>query len=195
MAAVSLKRIGQFRFTFVRGSFGIQVSPVGSYAESRRPTWASWKDSMRPIHVGSFRQQKTEEIDVEKLVNADQTARLLLTEKTVNKSHPSRFGFMFDIDGVLVRGRRAIPRATVAMKKVLQLGIPTIFLTNGGCETEEHKAKVLSTQLHHKVTAINVAFLPSSTQNNLPHYSYFAIFHPSYFTIPAFSALHYAIFD
>ncbi len=65
------------------------------------------------------------------------------------------FGIMFDIDGVFVRGRHIIPSARAAMKKVIDMDIPYIFLTNSGCETEEHKARVLTTQLHQKVIQLD----------------------------------------
>ena len=83
----------------------------------------------------------------------DQTANLLFREidKRDKRRKKGSFGFILDIDGVLVRGRHVIPSAINAVRKVLEAGIPTIFLTNGSCETEEHKARVLSTQLHTKV--------------------------------------------
>lgn len=62
------------------------------------------------------------------------------------------FAFAFDIDGVLVRGGRAIPEAIQAMK-VLNgenewgMKIPYIFLTNGGGKTEAERCGDLSAQL------------------------------------------------
>ncbi|KAH6667031.1 HAD-like domain-containing protein [Plectosphaerella plurivora] len=62
------------------------------------------------------------------------------------------FAFAFDIDGVLIRGGRAIPEAVEAMKYLngeneFGLHIPYIFLTNGGGKTEEERCKDLSGQM------------------------------------------------
>ncbi|KAI1079815.1 HAD-superfamily hydrolase [Whalleya microplaca] len=62
------------------------------------------------------------------------------------------FAFAFDIDGVLVRGGRAIPEAIQAMKVLngeneYGLKIPYIFLTNGGGKTEAERCGDLSKQL------------------------------------------------
>ncbi|KAH7011972.1 HAD-like domain-containing protein [Ilyonectria destructans] len=62
------------------------------------------------------------------------------------------FVFAFDIDGVLVRGGRAIPEAIEAMKVLngeneYGIKVPHIFLTNGGGKTEEERCGDLSKQL------------------------------------------------
>ncbi|KAI1331649.1 HAD-superfamily hydrolase [Xylariaceae sp. FL0255] len=62
------------------------------------------------------------------------------------------FAFAFDIDGVLVRGGRAIPEAIEAMKVLngenkYGMTIPYIFLTNGGGKSEEERCQDLSKQL------------------------------------------------
>lgn len=62
------------------------------------------------------------------------------------------FAFAFDIDGVLVRGGRAIPEALEAMKALngenkYGIKIPYIFLTNGGGKTEAERCGDLSKQL------------------------------------------------
>ncbi|KAI1071286.1 hypothetical protein LB507_009681 [Fusarium sp. FIESC RH6] len=62
------------------------------------------------------------------------------------------FVFAFDIDGVLVRGGRAIPEALQAMKVLngdneYGIQVPHIFLTNGGGKTEEERCNDLSGQL------------------------------------------------
>jgi len=58
-----------------------------------------------------------------------------------------KVGVIFDIDGVLVRGRKVIKSAEEAIHKLRERNIPTLFLTNGGCETEEHKAESLQQHL------------------------------------------------
>ncbi|KAL1920027.1 uncharacterized protein VTP21DRAFT_1173 [Calcarisporiella thermophila] len=68
-----------------------------------------------------------------------------------------RFGFAFDIDGVLLKGDRVLPEA----KKVLRglsgessgrRRIPFILLTNGGGVTEEEKASELSEKLGIRIS-------------------------------------------
>ncbi|KAH9900093.1 Haloacid dehalogenase-like hydrolase-domain-containing protein [Xylariomycetidae sp. FL2044] len=51
--------------------------------------------------------------------------------------------FAFDIDGVLVKGKKPIPGATEAIKELQDKNIPFVFLTNGGGLTEKaHVEKV-----------------------------------------------------
>ncbi|GAO15139.1 uncharacterized protein UV8b_04705 [Ustilaginoidea virens] len=62
------------------------------------------------------------------------------------------FVFAFDIDGVLVRGGKAIPEAIQAMRVLngeneYGIHVPHIFLTNGGGKTEEERCRDLSNQL------------------------------------------------
>merc|ERR1712169_11529 len=66
------------------------------------------------------------------------------------------FVFAFDIDGVLVRGGKAIPEAIEAMKVLYGqnehgVAIPHIFLTNGGGKTEEERCGDLSRQLQRDI--------------------------------------------
>ncbi|KAK9829998.1 hypothetical protein WJX72_009132 [[Myrmecia] bisecta] len=57
--------------------------------------------------------------------------------------------FVFDIDGVLIRGKRVLDAAKTAMAKLYKTGgetlrFPVCFLTNGGGVTEARKAAQLS---------------------------------------------------
>ncbi|KAI0410975.1 HAD-like domain-containing protein [Xylaria grammica] len=66
------------------------------------------------------------------------------------------FAFAFDIDGVLVRGGRAIPEAVEAMKVLngdnkYGIKIPYIFLTNGGGKSEAERCGDLSRQLEVEI--------------------------------------------
>ncbi|XP_048343711.1 haloacid dehalogenase-like hydrolase domain-containing 5 isoform X2 [Sphaerodactylus townsendi] len=58
------------------------------------------------------------------------------------------FGFLFDIDGVLVRGRTPIPAARKAFQKLLnsqrQFSVPVVFVTNAGNCLHQKKADQLS---------------------------------------------------
>ncbi|KAI7906483.1 HAD-like domain-containing protein [Cokeromyces recurvatus] len=65
---------------------------------------------------------------------------------TVNKPN---YAIAFDIDGVLIKGKRPIPEATRALKllngnNASNRTIPFVLLTNGGGMTEEEKARQIS---------------------------------------------------
>jgi HAD superfamily hydrolase (TIGR01456 family) len=66
-------------------------------------------------------------------------------------------GFVFDIDGVLLRGKQVLPQALRAMSKLYTPDksspkLPLAFLTNGGGMTEHNKAyqleQLLGVQIH-----------------------------------------------
>jgi len=58
------------------------------------------------------------------------------------------FGFLFDIDGVLVRGKTPIPAAKTAFQKLVnsqgQFLVPVVFVTNAGNCLRQKKADQLS---------------------------------------------------
>ena len=56
-------------------------------------------------------------------------------------------GVAIDIDGVLMKGSKVIPRASDAIKLLISNKIPHIFITNGGGVLEEKKCKTLKTKL------------------------------------------------
>ncbi|KAL1021493.1 hypothetical protein UPYG_G00013970 [Umbra pygmaea] len=66
---------------------------------------------------------------------------------TVSDSKP-RFGLLFDIDGVLVRGKMPIPAAKKAFQKLVnsqgQFVVPVVFVTNAGNCMRQTKADQLS---------------------------------------------------
>ncbi|KAL1960446.1 hypothetical protein VTO42DRAFT_7745 [Malbranchea cinnamomea] len=68
-----------------------------------------------------------------------------------------KYAFAFDIDGVLVRGGKAIPAAVEALKVLngqneYGVKVPYIFVTNGGGKTEEERCLDLSRQLELEVS-------------------------------------------
>ncbi|XP_075752850.1 haloacid dehalogenase-like hydrolase domain-containing 5 isoform X2 [Pelodiscus sinensis] len=69
---------------------------------------------------------------------------------------PPTFGFLFDIDGVLVRGRNVIPAAQEAFRKLVdsngQLRVPVVFVTNAGNCLQQVKAQELSDALGLEVS-------------------------------------------
>uniref|UniRef100_A0A3B3BPM4 Haloacid dehalogenase-like hydrolase domain-containing 5 n=1 Tax=Oryzias melastigma TaxID=30732 RepID=A0A3B3BPM4_ORYME len=78
-----------------------------------------------------------------------QRAEVLLLRRV--RSHPEpqpRFGLLFDIDGVLVRGRMPIPAAKKTFEKLVnsqgQFVVPVVFVTNAGNCLRQTKADQLS---------------------------------------------------
>ncbi|XP_010212442.1 PREDICTED: cat eye syndrome critical region protein 5 [Tinamus guttatus] len=69
---------------------------------------------------------------------------------------PPAFGFLFDIDGVLVRGSQVIPAARDAFRALSdgdgQLRVPVVFLTNAGNCLRKAKAEELSHALGLQVS-------------------------------------------
>lgn len=63
---------------------------------------------------------------------------------------PKRVAFVFDIDGVLLRGHEPLPTARAALS--LLQSTPHIFLTNGGGHSEAFRASNLSTLLSHSIS-------------------------------------------
>ncbi|XP_026302919.1 haloacid dehalogenase-like hydrolase domain-containing 5 isoform X2 [Piliocolobus tephrosceles] len=73
---------------------------------------------------------------------------------------PPTFGFLLDIDGVLVRGHRVIPAALEAFRRLMnsqgQLRVPVVFVTNAGNSLQHSKAQELSALLECEVDADQV---------------------------------------
>ena len=153
MRGITRKLLDVSNLTFVHRSHRNKCLPVQGCLQNTHDVKNGCCEMPHQYHTSNFCKQLIEGDDGGKSKVLDQSANFLFSnaKSSGTKSRPWSFGFMFDVDGVLVRGRRTIPLAAVTIKKVLELKIPTIFLTNGGCETEEHKARVLSTQLSHKV--------------------------------------------
>ncbi|TFK18971.1 HAD-superfamily hydrolase [Coprinopsis marcescibilis] len=79
-----------------------------------------------------------------------------ITRRCLQTGAPTRrippLGFVFDIDGVLIRGPHVLPAAKQALKTLqgdnpFKTKIPYILLTNGGGVTEEERSKRLSDKL------------------------------------------------
>ncbi|XP_065672945.1 haloacid dehalogenase-like hydrolase domain-containing 5 isoform X4 [Hydra vulgaris] len=91
------------------------------------------------------------------IVYNDVISKLNLS-KASSKEH--KVGVVFDIDGVLVRGSKTIPCAKAAINKLNKFNVPLIYLTNGGCETEDQKARSLSHQLGIEPKPLSQLFSP-----------------------------------
>ncbi|KAM9375738.1 haloacid dehalogenase-like hydrolase domain-containing 5 [Pholidichthys leucotaenia] len=76
---------------------------------------------------------------------------------TRNYSHgPGSFGLLFDIDGVLVRGRTPIPGAQQCFRNLVDRNgkykVPVVFVTNAGNSMRQAKAELLSHMLEVEVS-------------------------------------------
>lgn len=67
------------------------------------------------------------------------------------------FGLLFDIDGVIVRGKRILPSAREAFNLLVdssgKFRVPTVFVTNAGNALRNDKAEQLSEWLEIEVCA------------------------------------------
>ena len=74
-----------------------------------------------------------------------------------DSSSPS-FGIMFDIDGVIVRGRQVLPFAPTAFNRLVdedrRFRVPTVFVTNAGNSMRKKKAQQLSEWLQVPVRGV-----------------------------------------
>lgn len=64
--------------------------------------------------------------------------------------------FVFDIDGVLLRGSKPIPRARDALSLLNQAKIPFILLTNGGGVSERARVEFLSNRLNIEISPLQI---------------------------------------
>ncbi|KAI1168881.1 HAD-like domain-containing protein [Nemania serpens] len=86
-----------------------------------------------------------------------------LSEGVLTKELGSKtsFGFVFDVDGVLVKGSEALPAARETIKMLQKEHLPFILLTNGGGHTEEAHVALISERLG--VTISKDQFVQSHT--------------------------------
>ncbi|RLW01736.1 hypothetical protein DV515_00007703 [Chloebia gouldiae] len=83
-------------------------------------------------------------------------------------SRPPAFGFLFDVDGVLVRGSQPVPAARRAFQRLAdgggRLRVPVVFLTNAGNCLRSAKARELSQALGLQVSPEQVVLSHSPLQ-------------------------------
>jgi len=76
------------------------------------------------------------------------------------------FGLLFDIDGVIVRGKKVLPSALEAFRRLVdsegKFRVPTVFVTNAGNAMRHDKAIQLSSWLGTEV--FKCCIIPSSLQ-------------------------------
>ncbi|KDR13978.1 haloacid dehalogenase-like hydrolase domain-containing 5 isoform X1 [Zootermopsis nevadensis] len=75
------------------------------------------------------------------------------------------FGLLFDIDGVIVRGKKVLPSALESFKRLVdsegRFRIPTVFVTNAGNALRHEKAEQLSCWLEIEVNEEQVVMAHS----------------------------------
>ena len=103
------------------------------------------------------------------------------------------FGLMFDIDGVIVRGRTVLPSAPDAFQllydsKLARWRIPSIFVTNAGNTLRQQKADQLSNWLNVPVTEDQVVMSHSPLKM-------FSEYHDKQVLVPTYLRLHESIFS
>lgn len=93
------------------------------------------------------------------------TINVLLLFNSLQLNILPSFGFLFDIDGVLVRGKTPIPAAKTAFQKLVnsqgQFLVPVVFVTNAGDCLRQKKADQLSHVLGVPVSSLNPVYLVS----------------------------------
>lgn len=77
-----------------------------------------------------------------------------IPQSSLSKS--CQFGFLFDIDGVIVRGKKLLPSAKQAFDLLTdghgKFRVPVVFVTNAGNALRSKKAQQLSEMLQVKVS-------------------------------------------
>ncbi|KAK6463306.1 HAD-like domain-containing protein [Scheffersomyces coipomensis] len=68
----------------------------------------------------------------------------------------NNLAFVFDIDGVLIRGEQAIPNAKSALDLLNQHKVPFILLTNGGGVPEADRVEFISSVLDFQISPLQI---------------------------------------
>lgn len=80
-------------------------------------------------------------------------------------------GVAIDIDGVLLRGSKVLPRARDALERLQDASVPFVFVTNGGGKTEADKALELSKRLQLDVRVEQVLLSHTPMKDLAAEYS------------------------
>ncbi|XP_014612886.1 PREDICTED: cat eye syndrome critical region protein 5-like [Polistes canadensis] len=85
-----------------------------------------------------------------------------------NLSSNPKFGLIFDIDGVIVRGKNVLPPVAEAFKKLRgddnKFRVPTVFVTNSGNSLRSQKAADLSKWIGFEISESQVILAHSPLQ-------------------------------
>ncbi len=109
--------------------------------------YLNWAAAAHRSHLSVQKQQVEQSISLQMYSNYSNNSPVILMLSCVDQAEPS-FGLLFDIDGVLVRGRTPIPAAKRAFQKLLdaqgRFVLPLVFVTNAGNCLRQKKADQLS---------------------------------------------------
>eukprot|EP00736_Rhodelphis_marinus_P004924 Rmarinus@m.10535 len=81
------------------------------------------------------------------------------------------FGVVFDVDGVFVRGKKAIPGARTVLETLDKHGIPYVFLTNHGSCVEETRARTLGKTLDYHIPVSRMILAHTPLQDVASQYA------------------------
>ncbi|KAI7830326.1 HAD-like domain-containing protein [Gamsiella multidivaricata] len=101
-------------------------------------------------------------------IRAPRTAFCVRRLHTQPKTAP--FNIVFDIDGVLIKGKQVIPQTRRALELLWENNVPYIFLTNGGGVPESEKAEELSKKLGVPVNPDHLIVSHSPMRSLVPQY-------------------------
>jgi hypothetical protein len=87
-------------------------------------------------------------------VSRKKVAMALLLRRGMSSAVP-RFGIAFDLDGTLYAGARDVASTTPSLLKLQSLGVPLLYLTNGGGCVESLKAEQLTAKVSECVFALS----------------------------------------
>ncbi|RNF09023.1 HAD-superfamily subfamily IIA hydrolase [Trypanosoma rangeli] len=79
-------------------------------------------------------------------------------------------GIVLDIDGVVYRSHKLIEGSDTAIRKMMELRIPLLFMTNGGGKSEEEKAKELSQLVGCEIDPSQIIYAQTPMQLLAPMY-------------------------
>ncbi|QID86510.1 hypothetical protein GRS66_009142 [Saccharomyces pastorianus] len=79
-----------------------------------------------------------------------------MISKRFFQTSAKKIAFAFDIDGVLLRGKKPIPGASDTLKLLNQNKIPYILLTNGGGHSEKARTEFISSQLDVDISPLQI---------------------------------------
>lgn len=90
------------------------------------------------------------------------------------------FGLLFDIDGVLVRGRTPIPAAKQCFRNLVdgdgKYKVPVVFVTNAGNSVRQTKAEQLSHLLEVEVSLTDQQSVPYSRSHHASVHCFVCLF-------------------
>lgn len=126
-------------------------------------------NSLKSIANGARVNAKNERQILNYLINFNRSASVSSSTANASASNSVKddeklsatdFGLLFDIDGVLVRGKTLLPKTRDCIKLITdkngKFKIPTVFVTNAGNELRSSKAAKLSNLLGVYVDADQV---------------------------------------